>query len=249
MAGNNAEAFLDAYASVEKLLRGWLDPDRSMSFGRLVDLAARVRPAVRHYRDDLKELSQLRNAIVHEPGGGHPIADPYPETVETLQDILALLLSPPRLLALAEASPPAGSTAVEICRPSEQIGVAAGRMYAGRFSQLPVYDEGRFVALLTAETVMRWVADGLQSGTGVVEEAEVREVLRFTDNPDNHRLVPSDETVFDALELFEEYIARGRTLDAILVTDGGRADGAPRAIVTIYDLPVLHAATRPRHRA
>lgn len=246
---SRAEEFLVAFISVEKRLRAWLDPDRTMSFSTLVDAAARQRPAVRRYRDDLKEFAQLRNAIVHEPGGGHPIADPYPESVQALRRIAALLERPPPLLDVAGAGAGPGGR-VETSETDEPVGVAAMRMYAGGFSQLPVYADGRFEGLLTAETVMRWVASGLESGVGLVEEAPVREVLAFSEDPDNHRLVGTDATAFDALALFDEYIARGKTLDAIVITDGGRPDRPPLGIVTVYDVPALHraVAARPARR-
>jgi hypothetical protein len=40
----------------------------------------------------------------------------------------------------------------------------------GRFSQLPVYSTGTFVGLLTAETVMRWVAAGLTEDIGLAPD-------------------------------------------------------------------------------
>jgi hypothetical protein len=57
--------------------------------------AAKRSAAVRGVEDDLLELSDLRNAIVHERGGGYVIAEPHPETVERLEQIVELLVEPP----------------------------------------------------------------------------------------------------------------------------------------------------------
>ena len=242
-----AGEFLEAFVRVEKLLRSWLDPGSSMSFPTLVDAAARARPAVRRYGDDLKEFAQLRNAIVHEPGGGHPIADPYPETVETLVRIVELLERPPRLVTVAGRGAGPGGR-VEICHPDEPVGVAARRMHAGDFSQLPVYEGGRLIALLTAAAITRWLGARLETGGGHVDEAPIREVLDMGADPGDLVVLGTDATAFDALALFEEYTAQGRRLDAIVITDGGRSDRPPAGIVTVYDIPRLHRALSPRRR-
>src|SRR4051794_4736063 len=112
-------------------------------------------------------------------------------------------------------------------------------MYDGRFSQLPVYASSEFVGLLTAETVMRWVAAHFTDEVGLLEEQSVGDVLRYAEDADNHVFMSRRATAFDALDAFERFSTRGKSLDAILLTDGGRQDQAPLGIVTIFDVPRL----------
>lgn len=89
----------------------------------------------------------------------------------------------------------------------------------------------------------------LEGGIGLVEEAPVRDVLAHTEDADNHRLVPRDATVFDALQLFDAYNERGKSLDAVLITHAGRREEQLLGIVTIYDIPRLLASIRASHVA
>lgn len=235
---SNAERFLAAYSGIERKLRELGGADRNASFYALVDRAAERSRAVHQFRIDLKEYADLRNAIVHERSDGHAIADPYEGTVGAIEEIRKMIEDPPRVLQVLHVS-------VQTCHGDDPVGSAARQMYDGDFSQLPVYEDGSFVALLTAETVARWLAACLESGIGLVEEAPVREVLGYAEDPDNHQLLSREATVFDALRLFDEYSERGKSLDAIVVTQAGRRDAKPLGIVTIYDIPRLLAAIRP----
>lgn len=131
-----------------------------------------------------------------------------------IEEIRKIIEDPPRVLQVLQVS-------VQTCHGDDLVGSAARQMYDGDFSQLPVYEDGSFVALLTAETVARWLAACLESGIGLVGEAPVREVVGYAEDPDNHQLLGREATVFDALRLFEEYSERGKSLDAIVVTHAG----------------------------
>lgn len=233
-----ADRFLAAFSGIERKLREIADADRSTGFYALVDRAAQRSRAVAQFRTDLKEYADLRNAVVHERSDGHPIADPREESVRAVEDLRRVLEEPPGLLRV-------GRVTVATCSVDDPIGHAARQMYEGDFSQLPVYDGATFAALLSAETVARWLAASLQSGIGLVEEAPVRDVLTYSEDPDNYQIVARKSTVFDALQLFEAYSGRGKSLDAILITNAGRREERPIGIVTIYDIPRLMAAMRP----
>ncbi len=72
----NSDQFLDAFSRIEKLLRRMVDGRRVDSFTFLVREAAKRSATVRRVEQDLLEYADLRNAIVHERGGGFVIAEP-----------------------------------------------------------------------------------------------------------------------------------------------------------------------------
>ncbi len=118
------------------------------------------------------------------------------------------------------------------------------------YSQLAVYEEKAFVALLTAgQFPVRWAGTMLAEGGGILKEAPVREVVRHTEDPDDVAFLPPSASVFDALDEFEDFSVRGRRLDAIIIAAAGRRDTSPLNIITIYDMPVLHRAIRRPTRA
>jgi CBS domain-containing protein len=234
---SNTEPFLQAFSRMEKSLRALTDSSREDSFYSMVSAAIRTNAVVRRHANDLREIADLRNAIVHERFDGHPIAEPYDTTVTWASELADQLENPPRLLSAL------GGT-VATCGPDDPVGEAAHQMFAGDFSQLPVYREGQFVALLTAETITRWLGAKLKDGIGLVEEVAVETVLPYAEDQDNVQFLSHAATAYEALELFDKYERSGRTLDAILVTQDARRDVKALAIATIYEVPKLLNLTR-----
>ena len=172
---------------------------------------------------------------MHERTDAHPIAEPHESTVERIELILKRLNDPPQLGAMF-------ATKVKQAGADEMIGRAAALMLEGNFSQLPIYEGTRFVGLLTAETIARWLGTKFASGIGLVEEASVRDVLKFTEDAENHLFRARHASVFDALDAFDEFTHRGKSLDAILITQAGKPHEKPLGIVTVFDVPRLLSA-------
>ena len=49
-------------------------------------------------------------------------------------------------------------------------------------------------------------------------------------------------TVADGLAAFDEYLSRGKRLEAILITQNGRSSEALLGIITVHDIPKLNQA-------
>lgn len=229
----NSERFLNAFIEIEQELRSIVGSDRYLSFYNLVNRASSINKTVEIFAIYLKEYADLRNAIVHERIDGQPIAEPHETAVLHLEEILDILKSPPRIEDgfLGE---------VVTCTPSDPIGYAMKRMLCESFSQFPVYMDSKFVGLLTAETVARWVADRLSCGVGLIEEESVSEVLKYTEYPENYAFIGRKATLFEVLSLFEEFNKQGRILKAVIVTSTGDKHEIPVGILTTFDLSKLY---------
>ena len=206
--------FLDSFATIEKHLRRMLDANRSATFNELLERAVSRDRSVRRLRDQLKTLGELRNFLVHEYKNEQPLAVPSESTVLRIQIIRDELLSPVRLVDLFR--PP-----VEICSPSDPIGVAAKRMLDGSFSQVPVYSGNTLMGLLTSETVARWLAAQLADGQGILEERPVQEVMRHEEGTHSYVVMGRSATIDDALSEFDDHMHAGGVLDAIILTHNG----------------------------
>lgn len=229
----NSDLFLQTFIDLEHWLRQRAEVGRGHAFSSVVDRLSRTDPAVRRYKDDLREFAELRNAIVHERGGGFVIAEPNDWVLERIESVRDALLAPPGLL-------PGFQVEVSRCAVHDPIGAAVTEMRDGDFSQLPVIDEGRTVALLTAKTICRWL--GAESGNDLVSllETRVEEVLEHREggaDEEHYRLLDRAASAQDALTVFEEFAGRGRDLDAILISHSGRAEEKLLGIVTIHDFP------------
>lgn len=228
----NSDIFLATFSEIESWLRKQVGTDRSTPFYQLIERASQKNRTIAQYRDDLKEFADLRNAIVHERSDGHVIAEPNDRAIAAFQKIRTALVNPPTII-------PRFASKV-LARPSSHsVGAAVTDMRNGSFSQLPILMNGNVVALLTAETVVRWLATEVQNQIVNPWETEISAVIRHAENVDHYCFLPRRATLLEALFKFEDFVARGRSLDAILISEDGRPDQKLLGILTIFDLPAI----------
>jgi len=225
----NSDRFLQAFNRIEKHLRREAQGDKFVSFGTLVREAERRDPIVRRYAIDLHELADLRNAIVHESTDSHVIAEPNDRTTEHIEAIAAALGEPPLV------TPDFIGEVVTIAETAA-IGEAVALLNERNYSQLPVTKQGVFYALLTTNTVARW----LGAAASKVDLSEsVAEVLEHAEEDETHVFVDQNASLFRVLEAFETSSHTGKVVSALLITHSGQPHEKIVGIITAADLPVV----------
>ena len=224
--------YLDAFNAIEKWLRDQTPESEHFDFPTLIDAVSQRNHCVQRHAGKLKDLNRFRNFVVHDFSKNKAMAVPTKWVADLISDVRKELLSPEPLLSFA-AKP------VATCRPSDPITLAVTKMREGKFSQIPVCEEACCVDLLTAETIARWLSAELLANGGLVEEQTISEVLTHQEDTDNHTFVARSANVDDALAAFESFMARGKRLDAVLITQNGRSTEGLLGIVTINDVPTL----------
>ena len=234
-----SDRFLVAFARAEEALETLLGTGSGNSFRWLVRQAGKRDPLVRSVEDDLLELSELRNAIVHDRGGGYVVAEPHEETVTRLEKIVDLIVEPPRIDEVM-------SRPVVTCGPDDPVAEAAEKMVDRGISHLPVYDDAdTFMGLLTANAIARWVAVRMAGSANSLREEPVGAVLSHGDGERRYEVVDRRRLVTDVVALFHDAHREGRRLETVLVTPTGSGSEKAMGIVTIQDLPKLYGLITP----
>lgn len=226
----NSKRFLDAFGKIEHYLRTKLPTGRHLAFYQLVEDVGRVDAAVRQFGRDLKEYADLRNAIIHERSDGRVIAEPNDVAVVDLEKISSLLRKPPTVYPLF-------GTNVITLADDQSIASAVKIMFDSSISQVPILRAGKFHALLTTEAIARWLGASILQDILSLKETSIARTLEFRENCDNYRFLGRQATLFEAIDSFSRYESRGSKLDAILITEHGRAEERILGIVTVADLP------------
>lgn len=228
----NSDIFLNTFSVIEGWLRTQADAERSVSFCQLVETVAKKNRTVSGCKDDLKEFADLRNAIVHERTDGHVIAEPNDRALADFERIRAALINPPTVM-------PKFQREVRSRRADEAVGAAVADMRSGSFSQLPILSNGTVIALLTAETVVRWLASEVGNDLVSLLDTKIEAVLPHVEDKEHYCFLSRRATLQEALDRFEDFTARGRDLDAILISQDGKPRQALLGILTVYDLPAV----------
>ena len=228
----NSEKFLESFSRIEQKLRKDLQGDASSRFYDMVRDMSRKNRVVNEYREDLRQLGDLRNAIVHERADGMVIAEPNEACVELILKIENALYNPPKLL-------PAFKKDVFQMDVEESVGKALNLMYEYSFSQLPLYKNSVFIGLLTTDTVSRWLGASSHEDVFSLNDTAISKVITFAERKENYCFLKKDENVFSALAKFQEYENSGKILDSILITNTGKPNEKLMGIVTISDIPKM----------
>jgi predicted transcriptional regulator len=226
----NSMRFIKAFNSIEQYLRKQTQNDKRLHYYDLVNIATKSNAIVRRYERDLKEYADLRNAIIHESSDGHVIAEPNELAVNDIEHINSILHKPPSIIPLFQSE-------VSSFSVNDSIGAAVKLMLYQSFSQVPVFNEERFVGLLTTDTISRWLGSCVADDIFILSETKINHVLRYTEDRKNHIFLKKGSTIFDALETFQEFENRGKSLKAILITESGKSTQKIIGIMTISDLP------------
>lgn len=234
MTENRAIAFLAAFNDIETHLRETLDAKKSDSFRWMVDQAKRRHLVSERHGDDLKEFAELRNAISHGQytTDFRPIAEPLPETVAEIEHIRDLLRDPPTALGVL------GQHEVQVFAPGDDIRQVLRVVRTTTISQFPIYDQARYVDLLTTNTIARWVAADLDDNEHL-DARTVAEVLRFAEGSDRAVFLPREATAQHAFDALTTPAKDGSLPRAAVITEHGKVHQRPLRIIGGADLALL----------
>jgi predicted transcriptional regulator len=252
------DRFEAAYNRIDRELQRLLDEPREgrrRGFASCVRQIASERRHFGRHLDFLLEAGELRNAIVHNRmGAAEYIAVPTLSTVAQLEAIDEELRKPAALRAFAAREVVAVSV-------DDRVGHVLALVKQRGFVRFPVKRDGRIIALLTASGVVRWIASHdidacalpspVQSGRAAagpldatvrvsdgeriictIAAVSVGEVLARDHRKDEFAILPRDASVESALALW----TRNPRLEAVIITERGRADETPLGIATATDL-------------
>ena len=233
MSENPVARFFAALNDIEQFLRQAIGAKNSDSFWWIVDRAHDKHLLSKRQAEQLKDVSNLRNAIAHgRYYDNQPIATPHPQVVDQLEDLQRLLTDPPTALSLLSQGE------VTTLSPDADILEALALINETGYSQIPVYDSGTFTALLTTNAIARWVAADL-SDDGVIGAASVSAALDMAERKDRAEFLPCTATAQEVIDVLTEPAADGTHPSAVLLTEHGKPTQRPVGIATPADLAVL----------
>jgi len=185
----------------------------------------------------IRHAHNVRNARVQEDSGV-TVSEEFLHRYQAIAKQLNPKRSAFELLVIAQAG---GTTSgVLAAQPSDQLRTVLIQMATGDFSQVPAYDGERLLGLLTAERLLMYIASSLKADPDPIVEIDLS--IRISDVAGAITPCPRfsvDTSPLVILEAFRESEIGGNPLTAVIITQHGRADEKPLAIISAADLPLL----------
>ena len=230
METRNSDRFLAAFNRIEAYLKEEGDASKYEGFSKSLNMAIKNSPMIKNFKEDLEKFSNLRNIIIHEEiRPNFVIAEPHIEIVERIEKIAEILERPQRVL-------PQFKREVKKVDLYDNIAVPL-RLIRNGFSQFPVYNNGKFMGLLSDKCIAKWLANSLHEDILSIHDVRVEQVLKFdVSNGMNVRFIDKEATLYNAISIFTEYRNKNIQVEAILITPNGKVDESLLGIITPRDL-------------
>lgn len=223
-----SERFEVAFNQVHDALRDIvsINDDR---FVVLVKVGAKKYQIVETFKKDLEQYAKLRNAIVHEKVQvGYYIAEPNAKVVEHIEKIANIFSKPNDALTIASKNVISFEYEDSILKVTEAI-----KEYG--YSKFPVYWKKTCIGLLAAGSIVKWMAQNMESGLINLANTRVADIMKF-EKKQRVNFASKDTNIFEVENIFEEAHKNKQKLEAVIITANGTANEKPLGIITPWDL-------------
>ena len=179
-------------------------------------------------------LYGLRNVFAHADMDKY-IADVNDLAFAEIDKIIGMLDNPPKAIDIFEGD-------VFIARFNDNMGVVLRKMKDNLYTHIPVYDNGKFIGILSETTILEWLAENInEGGEAYFAKQKVADVnLRYLHPKTNQcEFIKQSTSIFEIYKMFEDAIYGKNRLGAVLITKNGTKDEKPLGIITAWDLPKL----------
>ncbi len=222
------QEFVRAYNDIDKYLRQRFGVDASIPLSEIVREYSN-QPGGKWLADRLWPYLSLRNSIIHAPGRAHqtPLFIPTDEALTGIIEILNHLTNPVRLIPKFQCD-------VRSFNQDAMLKEVWDTIIETDYSQFPVYQDQKFVGLITEQRIARRVTTDVlaQESIGDEVELDMAVVIRIGWVSNEYKFLPRSATVEEAIEEFRS-IPR---IEAILITQNGKESEKLLGIVTMSDL-------------
>jgi len=226
----NSEIFIELFSEIEQKLKTICNDEFHSNFAELLRKARGINAVVNQYASDLKEFSQLRNAIVHPRRENFVIAEPHNDVIKEIRHIHSLLHNPPRVSSVMIKNPYFTSSEGSIF---ELLTVFSEK----NIMRCPVIDKGTVTCLITAKTISRWLTSKKQNKVDI-NGTKISELVPFTEKTD-YCIIAENIDIISLVGMFKNSIKRGTYIQAVLVTKNGQPNSPLVGIITPSDLPLI----------
>lgn len=226
--------FLDKFKRIESSLKriSRLSGD-NVRFKELVSTSARINPVVQHKSNELWSLYGLRNVFAHGDRDQY-IAEIKQIAFDQLDLILKLIDNPPVIGNIFSKS-------VFTASSNEITEVVLRAMQQKLYTHVPIYDDNKFIGLLTETTLLDWLVENINEGRAQFYKRRICDInLSYLNSKANRFLfAPAGTSIFDVYQKFLNAIDGNARLGAILITENGKRDERLLGIITAWDLPKI----------
>lgn len=229
-----SERFEVAFNQIHRWMQRNARNETTDKFSELLRINYPRHSIIRKYYHDLKMYGRLRNSLVHDKIAlDFYIAEPHEKVVEKIEMIASQVSDPKNALEIA-------TRPVFYFKEDTSLVDVLKIIQKRAYSQFPVYDDNGFKWLLTSNCIAQWLASNLLEGGRTIEDVKISD-LEYLHSKRFVEFAPKNSDIFSVEDIFEKYHLENKKLEAVLITENGKATERPIGIITPWDLVEIDA--------
>lgn len=236
---DNYNRFLNKYNTINKHLISKYNLQEKTTFGEAVYVTRKHDPIVSYYFEDLKSFGELRNVLVHETiykQENVTLATPTDEVVKRIEHISNRLEHPQTVGELFNKD-------VISFKIHDPLTLLLKTIKEKRYSKFPVFDEQKFVGVITENGIANWLAEHVDDNILSLNKITLLDIITVEENKDDYKIILDSTSVFSAEQLLVNHLYHNRGL--ALIISNKEKPSKPEdllGIITAFDLPRLREA-------
>lgn len=230
MEDQNSREFLAAFHRIEKEMKKIISQDDYLPFASMLRKAETKSAILRQYRNELLDYASLRNAIVHERiDPNMAIAEPHIKIVEKIKKIESNLINPRTVYQAFQGK-------VYYFDQRDKLSELLKGIREKQYTQFPIFSNNDFVGLISENGITHWLAQNVEEELIDLTETPLLEILKYEESKENYKFLTRNSPVAYAAEIFKNSIQNDKRIDAILITENGKAQEKLLGIITSWDI-------------
>ncbi len=234
----NSQRFIKIYNHLDDYMRDLLDESVKVSHTYLIDTLAKKNSLFRHYKNDLKEFAELRNAIVHNThfSGkrfGEAIAEPINEAIKLYEELLHHVMQPKTAKDLYRRIDAETVLTANLNSPLIQI---IKLMHNRKNTCVPILEAGKLVGVFSENVLLSLIA---RNDVLDFNNLKVREIVDYIDINSHHGeyfvFCKINDDIFKIKAFFQNQNSKKR-LEMIFVTGNGNPKEHILGVISPWDL-------------
>lgn len=218
--------FIAIYNTFDRWMRGTLKEGNERSFSAILKEMAKSYSAIDRNYKFLQDMADVRNLVVHtSSSNGVGLAVPTQAVVDEFSTIVTMITNPPTLLSYSTKN-------VKVRSVQDSLSSALREMGAHDYSQLLVQDTSGSLRLITREGIATWLERSIEDDLVSIRETTIEEIIRCEDES-AYRFMSRGTDIWEGIQAFSD---PKRRIQALILTQHGRASEQPLGLITTYDI-------------
>lgn len=199
----------------------------------IIRFAKKKNPLIGYKEDLISDLYALRNVVAHIDREKY-IADINEYAFNELNKFIQLLEKPPKAIDVFNAE-------IFKCSTTDISDSVLRKMKERLYTHIPVYDNGKFIGVLSESTILEWLVENIEAGKVNFHKKTIGDINRkyLNNKIDLYKFAPSNKSVFEIQKMFDEAIENKKRLGVVFITENGKSTGEILGLVTAWDLPKI----------